>query len=171
MANYAIKDCFDLTFYELGQSTPFMVVDYLNSGNFSLESDKVVAKKKGMDAITFAGARTGSLTVESELSNTKMLGMALGGNVVGNKISITDVVPARFYRVAGTFKIRTEEGKDIDCQIEFHKVAPQPNSELAFSATDVAAFSLTFDLLLSSDNKLIDITIPETPSVLKAEDK
>ncbi|MGL4802039.1 MAG: hypothetical protein ACRC18_07210 [Cetobacterium sp.] len=165
MANYAIKDCFNLTFKELGQSTPFMTVDYLNSGSFSLESEKVVAKKKGMDAITFAGARTGTLTVESELSNTKMLGLALGGSVVGNKISITDVVPSKFFQVEGTFKVRTEEGKDIDCQITFYKVAPQPNSELNFSATDIASFSLTFDLLLDSANKLIDITIPETQTL------
>lgn len=172
MANFAIKDCFNLKFYELGteEHEAFLTIDYLNSGSFSLESDKVAAKKKGTDAVTFAGARTGTLKVESELSNVQMLGMALGGKVSGTKISITDIVPSKFYKVDGTFKVRTEEGKDIDCKVTFYKVSPQPNSELAFSATDVAKFSLTFDLLLDSSNKLIDIDIPDQlslPAALK----
>ena len=165
MANFAIKDCFNLKFYELGQSTPFMEVDYLNSGNFSLESEKVSAKKKGVDAITFAGARTGTLTIESEMSNVQMMAMSLGGNLVGTKIAITDVVPAKFYKVEGLFKVRTEEGKDIDSTITFYKVSPQPNSEMAFSATDIANFSLTFDLLLDANNKMIDMDIPDVNTV------
>lgn len=168
MSNFAIKDCFNLTFYKLGQSTPAMTVDYLNSGSFSLESDKVVAKKKGTDSIVFAGARTGSLTLEAELCSMDMLAANLGGKLTGEKIEITDVVPADFYRIVGTFVTRDENGVDTTRQITFHKTAFEPNSEIAFSATDIASFSFKLSLLLDANNKLITIE-PPTQSLKVAE--
>jgi hypothetical protein len=160
MANFAIKDCFNLTFYKLGQSTPTMTVDYLNSGSFSLESEKTVAKKKGVDSIVFAGARTGSLTLESELCSMEMLAANLGGKLTGEKIEITDVVPSDYYKVVGTFVTRDEQGVDTTRQITFHKAAFEPNSEIAFSATDIASFSFKLSLLLDSNNKLVTIEPP-----------
>lgn len=161
MANFAIKDCFNLKFYKLGQMTdPVMTVDYLNSGSFSLESEKVAAKKKGTDAITFAGARTGTLTLESELCSMEMLAANLGGKLTGDSIAITDVVPADYYTIVGTFTTRDELGKDTTRQITFHKCAFEPNSEIAFSATDIASFTFTLSLLLDSNNKLVTIDLP-----------
>lgn len=160
MANFAIKDCFNLTFYKLGQSSPAMTVDYLNSGSFSLESEKTVAKKKGVDSIVFAGARTGSLTLESELCSMDMLAANLGGKLTGEKIEITDVVPSDYFKIVGTFVTRDEQGVDTTRQITFHKAAFEPNSEIAFSATDIASFSFKLTLLLDANNKLVTIEPP-----------
>lgn len=169
MANFAIKDCFNLTFYKLGQSTPTMTVDYLNSGGFTLESEKSVAKKKGVDAIVFAGARTGSLNLEAELCSMEMLAANLGGKLTGEKIEVTDVIPSDYYRIVGTFVTRDELGVDTTRQITFHKAAFEPNSDIAFSATDIAKFSFKLSLLLDANNKLITIE-PPTQS-LKIEEK
>ena len=160
MSLFAIKDCFNLTFYKLGQSSPAFTVDYLNSGSFSLESDKTVAKKKGVDSIVFAGARTGSLTLEAELCSMDMLAANLGGKLTGEKIEITDVVPGDYYKIVGTFVTRDEQGEDTTRQITFHKAAFEPNSEIAFSATDIASFSFKLSLLLDTNNKLITIEPP-----------
>lgn len=160
MSLFAIKDCFNLTFYKIGQSTPTFTVDYLNSGSFSLESEKTVAKKKGVDSIVFAGARTGTLNLESELCSLDMLAANLGGKLTGEKIEITDVVPSDYYRVVGTFVTRDEAGVDTTRQITFHKAAFEPNSEIAFSATDIASFNFTLSLLLDAANKLVTIEPP-----------
>ena len=88
MANFAIKDAMDLKIKVLGESDPKLVIDYLNECSFSKTSDSVFAKKKGVNSVGFAGATSGTLTLNSELTSIEALGLALGGKVTGEKIEI-----------------------------------------------------------------------------------
>lgn len=155
MANFAIKDAMDVKIKVLGESDPKLVIDYLNECSFSKTSESVFAKKKGNNSIVFSGSTSGSLTLNSEMTSIEALGLALGGTVTGEKIEITNAVPAEFYEIEGTFNTVGEDGKVTARKITFHKCKPQANCDLTFSAENVAAFALNFDLLVSEDNKFM----------------
>lgn len=158
--NFAIKDCIDLDVTVLGQSTAAMRIDYLNSGSFSISADSVQAKKKGSPAVTFAGAKTGELTLSSELTNIAALGMQLGGVVTGEKIAITSVVPATHYTLSGTFRTVSESGEEKIRKITFHKCKPKVDAEVSFDSENVAQFDLKFDLMVDATDKFITIDVP-----------
>ena len=164
MANFAIKDAMDLKIIVLGEEEPKLVIDYLNECSFSKTADSVFAKKKGVNAVGFTGATSGTLTLNSELTSIEALGLALGGVVTGEKIEITDVVPTEFFVVEGTFNTVGEDGVTKVRKITFHKCKPQVNCELSFSAENVASFALNFDLLVDENHKFM--TIEEAPVYL-----
>ena len=157
MANFAIKDAMDVKIKVLGEGEPKLVIDYLNECSFSKTSESVFAKKKGNNSIVFSGSTSGSLTLNSEMTSVEALGLALGGTVTGEKIEITDAVPAEFYEIEGTFNTVGEDGKVTARKMIFHKCKPQANCDLTFSAENVATFALNFDLLVSEDNKFMTI--------------
>lgn len=165
--NFAIKDCLDLDVTVLGQNTAAMRIDYLNSCSFNVAADSVFAKKKGVNAITFAGAKTGELTLSSELTNIQALGMQLGGVVTGEKIAITSVVPATHYSLTGTFRTVGEDGAEKIRKITFHKCKPKVDAEVAFDAENVASFDLKFDLMVDANDNFITVDVPT--SSLKEE--
>ena len=157
MANFAIKDAMDLKIKVLGESDPKLVIDYLNECSFSKTSDSVFAKKKGVNSVGFAGATSGTLTLNSELTSVEALGLALGGVVKGERIEITDVVPTDFFVIEGTFNTVGEDGKSTPRQITFHKCKPQASCDISFSAENVASFALNFDLLIDEEHKFMTI--------------
>ena len=157
MANFAIKDAMDLKIMVLGEEEPRLVIDYLNECSFSKTADSVFAKKKGVNAVSFTGAMTGTLTLNSELTSIDALGLALGGVVTGEKIEITDVVPTEFFEIEGTFNTVGEDGVVKPRKMIFHKCKPQVNCDLTFSAENVASFALNFDLLIDEDHKFMTI--------------
>lgn len=158
--NFAIKDCLDLEVTALGQNSPAMTIDYLNSCSFNISADSVQAKKKGSPAVTFAGAKTGELNLSSELTNIQALGMQLGGKVTGEKIEITSVVPATHYILKGTFRTVNESGEEKVRNITFHKCKPKVDCEISFDSENVAAFDLKFDLMVDANDKLITVDVP-----------
>ena len=157
MANFAIKDAMDLKITALGESEKVITIDYLNECSFSKTSDSVFAKKKGVNAVGFAGATSGSLTLNSELTSIEALGLALGGKVTGEKIEITDVVPTDFFVIEGTFNTVGEDGVGKARKITFHKCKPQASCDISFSAENVASFALNFDLLIDEEHKFMTI--------------
>lgn len=161
MANtpFAIKDVMDLTITEIGGSTPVMTVNYLNSCEFSVEGETVFAKKKGNNAIAFAGARTGTLTLNSELADIQWLGMSLGGAVTGENIEVTGAGLNKTYTIAGTFRVKEEGASELKTKyITFHSATPQMNSTISFSSEEVASFALAFDLTVNASDKFISIS-------------
>ncbi len=169
MANFAIKDAMDLKIKVLGEDDPKIIIDYLNECSFSKTSDSVFAKKKGVNAVGFAGATSGSLTLNSELTSIEALGLALGGVVTGEKIEITDVVPTDFFVIEGTFNTVGEDGTSKARKITFHKCKPQASCDISFSAENVASFALNFDLLIDEDHKFI--TVEEVNAMPSLEKK
>ena len=157
MKQFAIKDAIDLTVKELGQSSNLMTINYLNDCEFSTEAEVVFAKKKGINAVSFPGARTGTLTLNAELADIQWLGLSLGGMVTGEKIEVTDTILNKAYIIEGTFRVAFEDGTEEVKKITFHKATPQISSTIAFSAENVASFSLVFDLLADASGKFITI--------------
>ena len=167
MKQFAIKDAIDLTVKELGQSSSLMTINYLNDCEFSTEAEVVFAKKKGINAVSFPGARTGTLTLNAELADIQWLGLSLGGMVTGEKIEVTDTILNKAYIIEGTFRVAFEDGTEEVKKITFHKATPQISSTIAFSAENVASFSLVFDLLADASGKFI--TIDKNLAVLDVE--
>lgn len=167
MKQFAIKDAIDLTVKELGQSSNLMTINYLNDCEFSTEAEVVFAKKKGINAVSFPGARTGTLTLNAELADIQWLGLSLGGMVTGEKIEVTDTILNKAYIIEGTFRVAFEDGTEEVKKITFHKATPQISSTIAFSAENVASFSLVFDLLADASGKFI--TIDKNLAVIDVE--
>lgn len=167
MKQFAIKDAIDLTVKELGQSSNLMTINYLNDCEFSTEAEVVFAKKKGINAVSFPGARTGTLTLNAELADIQWLGLSLGGMVTGEKIEVTDTILNKAYIIEGTFRVAFEDGTEEVKKITFHKATPQISSTIAFSAENVASFSLVFDLLADASGKFI--TIDKNLTVIDVE--
>ena len=156
---FAIKDAIDMTI--TGKtSQKSVMIDYLNSCSLTLESESVYAKKKGNDAIAFAGSRSGQFTMDAEVIDDQFLAWMLGGTIdESGKISVKGDVPNESYSIEGTFKIQTTEGTQTR-QIKFYNASPQANTDLSLSATEVSSFSLTFDILVDEDSNILDL-IPQ----------
>lgn len=168
MANFAIKDAMDVKIKVLGQEDVKLTIDYLNECSLTKTSESVFAKKKGHNSIGFAGATSGTLTLNSELTSIEALGLALGGKVTGERIEITDVVPTEFFEIEGTFNTVGEDGVVTARKMTFHKCKPQANCDLAFSAENVAAFALNFDLLVDENHKFMTVdTVTPTYALKK----
>ena len=167
MANFAIKDAMDVKIKVLGQEDVKLTIDYLNECSLTKTSESVFAKKKGHNSIGFAGATSGTLTLNSELTSIEALGLALGGKVTGERIEITDVVPTEFFEIEGTFNTVGEDGVVTARKMTFHKCKPQANCDLAFSAENVAAFALNFDLLVDENHKFMTVDTATPTYALK----
>lgn len=157
--NFAIKDCIDLDIYPYGSDEAIMRIDYLNNASFNISAESVYAKSKGANAIQFAGAKEGELSLSSELTKIEMLGMQLGGNVIGQTIKITDAVPSKFYKLIGVFKTVDETGAETNRRIIFHKCSPKVDAEVTFDSENVAEFNLSFDLMVDSNKEFITIDL------------
>lgn len=165
---FAIKDAMDVKICANPGSDVLMDITYANDCSLSKTTDVSYAKKKGANAVAFNSAPTGTFTINSEFATLKWLGLSLGGEVVGEKISVTSVSPSTTYNIEGKFRCTNDDGTETVRLIKFPNAKPQANCELTFSAENVASFALTFDLMVDSDGLLMEMDVP--PGVLTLED-
>lgn len=78
MATYGMKDASNLLLVKRGTMQPILKADYANTTNVEWKSDRVYAKKKGVNAVAWDSARTGELTMETEIFDLKLLAIAAG---------------------------------------------------------------------------------------------
>lgn len=78
MATYGIKDASNIVIVERGTKNPILRADYANSTSAEWKSERVYAKKKGVNAIAWDSARTGTLTMETEIFDLKLLALVAG---------------------------------------------------------------------------------------------
>lgn len=78
---FALKDACNVLITSRTTNKPFLYADYLNSCSLSVSSEPVFARAKGMNKITFDGAKTGTFTMETEIFELKYLALILGGKV------------------------------------------------------------------------------------------
>lgn len=78
---FALKDACNVLITSRATNKPFLYADYLNSCSLSVSSEPVFARAKGMNKITFDGAKTGTFTMETEIFEIKYLALILGGKV------------------------------------------------------------------------------------------
>lgn len=78
---FALKDACNVLITSRSTNKPFLYADYLNSCSLSVSSEPVFARAKGINKITFNGAKTGTFTMETEIFEIKYLALILGGEV------------------------------------------------------------------------------------------
>lgn len=166
MANFAIKDAMDLKITKVGQSTPLMTVDFLNSCSFERNTENVFAKKKGINAIAFAGTTEGTFSMSSEMTNTDLLAMQLGAVKTGEAMKATAVLPADAYKIEGTFRVVEEGGVEKIYNMVFPNCKPQPSGSIEFSAENVASFDMSWDIMVAQDGTFFEMK-PATQTLSK----
>ena len=157
MANFAIKDAMDLKITKIGESSPLMTIDFLNSCSFERNTENVFAKKKGINAIAFAGTTEGTFSMSSEMTNTELLAMQLGAVKTGENMKATSVLPAASYKLEGTFRVVEEGGVEKIYNMIFPNCKPQPSGSIEFSAENVASFDMTWDVMVSQDGTFFEV--------------
>ena len=168
MANFAIKDAMDLKITKVGESSPMMTIEFLNGCSFERNTSNVFAKKKGINAIAFAGTTEGTFSINSEMTNTDLLAMQLGAVKTGETMKATAVLPANAYKIEGTFRVVEEGGVEKIYTMVFPNCKPQPSGSIEFSAENVASFDMTWDVMVAADGTFFEMK-PAT-SVFGLED-
>ena len=168
MANFAIKDAMDLKITKVGESSPMMTIEFLNGCSFERNTSNVFAKKKGINAIAFAGTTEGTFSINSEMTNTDLLAMQLGAVKTGETMKATAVLPASAYKIEGTFRVVEEGGVEKIYTMVFPNCKPQPSGSIEFSAENVASFDMTWDVMVAADGTFFEMK-PAT-SVFGLED-
>lgn len=92
-----MKDAANLIVIDKVTGLPALFIDYANATSSEWSSDQVFATKKGTNAIRWDNARTGTLTVDTELFDFNLLAMVMGSDVHEGKSNI-------FTRVNGTLE-------------------------------------------------------------------
>lgn len=154
---FAIKDAIDLVLTKTGESTQHCRIDYLNDCQIQLESEQVFATKKGNNAISFSGGRSGTFTMNAEVIDINFLALMLGGKLSSNKIEVTGDIPSQSFKGEGTFRVVDEQGVVTTKKITFYKLQVQTSADLTLSASDVSSFSLVMDILADDAGKILDI--------------
>lgn len=157
MANFAIKDAMDIKITKIGESSPLMTIDFLNSCSFERNTENVFAKKKGINAIAFAGTTEGTFSMSSEMTNTDLLAMQLGAVKTGEAMKATSVLPAASYKLEGTFRVVEEGGTEKIYNMIFPNCKPQPSGSIEFSAENVASFDMTWDVMVAQDGTFFEM--------------
>lgn len=157
MANFAIKDAMDLKITKVGEGSPLMTIDFLNSCSFERNTENVFAKKKGINAIAFAGTTEGTFSMSSEMTNTELLAMQLGAVKTGENVKATSVLPATSYKLEGTFRVVEEGGVEKIYNMIFPNCKPQPSGSIEFSAENVASFDMTWDVMVAQDGTFFEM--------------
>lgn len=81
MALYGMKDAANLAVFSKETGLPAMFIDYANASSSEWTSESVYATAKGTNAIRWDNARTGTLTLETEIFDLSLLAMAMGSDV------------------------------------------------------------------------------------------
>lgn len=79
---FAIKDAADVLMTDIATGAPVAVIDYANKFGISMSSSTQYAKSKGSNAVSFSDPFEGTLTLETELADLRLLAMLLGSEVV-----------------------------------------------------------------------------------------
>lgn len=78
----AIKDSSDCLLTDIATGLPVALIDYANKFSVSMSSNSQYAKSKGANSVAFSDAFEGTLTIETELADLRLLSMLLGSEVV-----------------------------------------------------------------------------------------
>lgn len=81
MAIYGIKDCANLTLFELATDKPYLYADYANVSTNEWTAERVYAKSKGTNAISWDASKASTLTVETEVFDLKWLALLAGTEI------------------------------------------------------------------------------------------
>jgi hypothetical protein len=81
VALYGIKDCANLSLFDLGTGNPVLFTDYANVSTNEWTSERVYANSKGTRAIAWDYDKQGTLAVEMEVFDLKWLAIVAGSEI------------------------------------------------------------------------------------------
>lgn len=161
--NFAIKEGMNFKLTDNATSLVYFTVDYINNASLSLEGDTTYAKKRGTNAIAFPNAKTGTFTIEADVSNEKMLALQLDGvlsqtTAADDTITVKSIGKAKSFKLEGTFNVTFDDGTGTSLRkIVMGNVSPQINAEITFSDEEITVFKMTFDVLADKKGDLVVI--------------
>jgi hypothetical protein len=88
VALYGIKDCANLSLFDLATGKPVLFTDYANVSTNEWTSERVYANSKGTRAIAWDYDRQGTLAVEMEVFDLKWLAVVAGSELKTGEASI-----------------------------------------------------------------------------------
>ncbi|CEQ01733.1 Uncharacterised protein [[Clostridium] sordellii] len=161
--NFAIKEGMNFKLTDNATKAEYFTVDYINSASLSLEGDTTYAKKRGTNAIAFPNAKTGTFTIEADVSNEKMLALQLDGvlsqtTAADDTITVKAIGKSKSFKLEGTFNVTFDDGTGTGLRkIVMGNVSPQTNAEITFSDEEITVFKMVFDVLVDSKGDLVVI--------------
>ena len=81
LAIYGIKDCANLTLFELATNKPYLFTDYANVSTNEWTSERTFATSKGTNAIAWDGNKQSTLVMETEVFDLKWLALLAGTEI------------------------------------------------------------------------------------------
>lgn len=82
MKLYGIKDASDILIKDIVTKEPVLFIDYAQKAGINIESSTVYAQAKGSNRIAWKGETTGTLTLETQMADSKLLALMLGSEIV-----------------------------------------------------------------------------------------
>lgn len=158
MKIFAIQDIVKGTLTEIGGDLTIKI-DYANDCQLTLEGSRTFARKNGNDYMPFDGARKGTFTLNTELIGMDALALVLGGTYesVTDTITVTGDMITKSFTFEGTINVK-EDGvaKPTAMDVKFYNISPQISSDISLSGSEIAGFSIVFDMMVDSSNKFLD---------------
>lgn len=193
MALYGIKDCANLSLFDLATGKPVLYTDYANVSTNEWTSERVYANSKGTRAIAWDYDRQGTLAVEMEVFDLKWLAVVAGSELKQGEANIAKrevvrVGASKTAQLAGTpvsgsvqvIAVGADEIEHIDEPLTEVPFEASPTTPLATNqfmveggevtfATDAvegSAFAVYY-LVLDSAVKKITISADKFPKAFK----
>jgi hypothetical protein len=142
VALYGIKDCANLSLFDLGTGQPVLFTDYANVSTNEWTSERVNANAKGTRAIAWDSNRQGTLAVEMEVFDLKWLAVVAGSEL---KTGEANIAKREVVKV-GAGKTATLAGSPIAGSVQVVPVGAdeiehigEPLQEVTVDGTDVTA--------------------------------
>lgn len=118
MALYGIKDCANLSLFDLGTGAPALHTDYANVSTNEWSSERVYANSKGTRAIAWDYDRQSTLAVEMEVFDLKWIALVAGSEL---KQGEANVAKREVVRV-GASKTATLKGAPLEGSVQVIRV-------------------------------------------------
>lgn len=159
MKIFAIQDIVKGKLTPIDEGGEAINIDYANDCQLTLEGTRTFARKNGNDYMPFDGARKGTFTLNSEFIGMDALALVLGGTYEASTdtITVTGDMVTKSFTFEGTINVK-EDGNNTPTvvDVKFYNISPQISSDISLNASEIAGFSIVFDMMVDSSNKFLD---------------
>lgn len=145
MKLYGIRDASDILFKEIETKKPVLFIDYANKAGVNVDSSTVYAKAKGSNRISWKGETTGTLTLETQLVDTKLLALMLGSEIVTTQKNVAFKEKVKITETTVTLSNTPVEGSVSVMAVEGDREFLNVGSAADATTVQVSGKTVTFD--------------------------
>lgn len=187
---YGIKDCANLSLFDLGTGEPVLHTDYANVSTNEWTSERVYANAKGTRSIAWDYDRQGTLAVEMEVFDLKWLAVIAGSEFVTGeqsiakrevvKVNSTKKVQLAGSAIQGSIQVVPVGADEVEHIGAPLKEVPAGDTEIGTNEFSATASELTFStdaidgtayavyyLVLDSQVKTMSISADKFPKAFR----